>query len=88
MSRRKKLSTTISPESYEFLEELIKSGLAPNLAGALDLALASVRQSRNRERLERATASYFENLEGEPLAEENTLPEKLTDASRDVNFDE
>lgn len=88
MARRKKLSTTISPESYNFLETLIKSGRAENFAEALDLALDSLRRASCREQLERATAAYFEKLTEVDVAEENQLGDFLSVSPGELDFAE
>ena len=87
-TRRKKVSTTISPESYEFLHGLIRSGRAENLAQALDLVLEEIRRAENRRRLEQATAAYYENASEEQIKEENELGRALSSATSDILFDE
>jgi hypothetical protein len=84
---RKKVSTTISPESYAFLRGLIRSGKAENLAQALDLVLDEIRRADNRERLERATAAYYDNLTAEEIQEENELG-GIISASNEIVSDE
>jgi hypothetical protein len=86
--RRKKVSTTISPESYAFLRELIRSGRAENLAQALDLVLEEIRRADNRRRLEQATAKYYDELTPEQIAEENELGGHMSQLSSEVLFDE
>lgn len=86
--RRKKVSTTISPESYAFLRGLIRSGRAENLAQALDLVLGEIRRADNRRRLERATAKYYAELTPEQVAEENELGGYMSQVSSEVLFDE
>jgi len=84
---RRKVSTTISPESYAFLRGLIRSGKAENLAQALDLVLDQIRRADNRERLERATAAYYDNLTAEEIQEENELG-GIISASNEITADE
>lgn len=84
---RRKVSTTISPESYAFLRGLIRSGKAENLAQALDLVLDQIRREDNRERLERATAAYYDNLTAEEIQEENELG-GIISASNEITADE
>jgi hypothetical protein len=84
---RKKVSTTISPESYAFLRGLIRSGKAENLAQALDLVLDEIRRADNRARLERATAAYYDNLTAEEIQEENELG-RIISASNEIAADE
>jgi hemerythrin superfamily protein len=81
------VSTTISPESYAFLRGLIRSGKAENLAQALDLVLDEIRRADNRERLERATAAYYDNLTAEEIQEENELG-GIVSASSEITADE
>jgi predicted S18 family serine protease len=88
MARRKKVSTTISPESYAFLRSLIRSGKAENLAQALDLVLGEIRRADNRARLERATAAYYESASAEAIQEENDLARALSSSTGDILFDE
>ena len=87
-ARRKKVSTTISPESYAFLRELIRSGRAENLAQALDLVLEEIRRADNRRRLEQATAEYYQNASQESIDEENSLAAAFADMSGGIIFDE
>ena len=88
MPRRKKISTTISPEGYAFLRSLVRGGRARNLAEAVDLVLEEVRQSNGRESLERATAEYFKNRTVEEIAEDQALESALTGAAAEIDFDE
>ena len=88
MPRRKKVSTTISDESYGVLRSLIHAGKAQNLAQALDFILDEFRRADNRRRLEEATARYYESLSPEDVAQENELGEALSRAAGEVNFDE
>lgn len=73
MQKRKRLSTTVSAEGYALLEKLIHSGEANNLAEALDIVLAECLRVENRERIEKATIEYYENLSPEAQAEEREL---------------
>jgi len=88
MPRRKKISTTISPEGYAFLRTLIRSGRAENLAEAVDLVLEEVQGEHDRERLERATAEYFKCRTPEEIADDQALEAALTGATAQVDFDE
>ena len=87
MPRRKKLSTTISPEGYAFLRSLIRSGRAESLAQAVDLALEEVRCIENRQKLDRATSEYYNSLTDEEIREENELGAAIS-ASSDIDIDE
>ena len=85
--RRKKISTTIAPEGYAFLEGLIESGKAQNLAEAIDLVLEEYRRADNRARLERATAEYYDSLTPKEVGEENELGRAIS-ASNVMDLDE
>ena len=84
---RQKISTTISPEAISYLQALIRQGEAQNLAEAIDLAIERLSVFENRERLERDTAAYFDNMTPEESAEEEKLALALSQAGRGVNFD-
>ncbi|HTV60378.1 MAG TPA: hypothetical protein VMJ93_16010 [Verrucomicrobiae bacterium] len=88
MARRKKISTTISPEAFAALNEMIRSGRAKNLAEALDHVLAALARQQNRERLERATAEYYSSASREVIDEENELAAGLAASVPDLLFDE
>jgi hypothetical protein len=85
---RKKISTTIGPENYAFLESLIASGKAQNWAEAMDLVLEEFRRADNRARLEQATTAYYEGANPEAIAEENELAAALSASVPDLLFDE
>ena len=85
---RQKLSTTIAPESYEYLQHQVKSGKANTLADAIDNLVATVRRLENRIRLERETAAYFQGLSGDALAEEQKLESELFESAAAVSFEE
>ena len=57
---RQKVSTTISPTTFGYLEQLIDDGKARNLADAIDLAIEQLLVYENRERLANDTAAYFD----------------------------
>jgi hypothetical protein len=84
---RQKISTTISPVALSYLERLIGVGEVPNLAEAIDLAIDRLLAFENRERLERDTAAYFDNMSPEESAEEARLAAALSQAARGVDFD-
>ncbi len=88
MALRQKLSTTVSRESYEYLESLIRTGKAQTLAEAVDRAVECMRRLDNRLRLERDTALYFNMLSAEAASEEADLAAALSDAAGQVSFDE
>jgi hypothetical protein len=84
---RAKLSTTLAPENYRYLAQMVKSGKAASLAEAVDEAVESLRRIENRRRLAQATAAYFESLSDEAMAEENSLSQSLSDAAKNIDFD-
>jgi hypothetical protein len=88
MARRKKVSTTISPESYAVLRGMIRAGQALNLAQALDLVLAEFRRTENRRKLERATAQYYEEASQEAIDEENQLAAAFSATAGEIKVDD
>jgi hypothetical protein len=88
MARRKKVSTTISPESYAFLRALIRSRKAENMAQALDYVLDEMRRAENRARLEAATAAYYDNAPRDVIDEENEIAESFAKSAGEINLDE
>ncbi len=86
-STRRKLSTTIAPETQAYLDRMVREGRAGTLAEAVDRAVARVRQLDNRSRLEAATAAYFAGMSPEAAAEENQLGADLASAADEVDFD-
>ena len=67
---RQKISTTISPRTFAYLDELIRKGEARTLAEAFDLAIERLLAHENRDRLARDTAAYFDGMSPEQAAEE------------------
>jgi hypothetical protein len=84
---RQKISTTISPATLAYLENLIDCGEVSNLAEAIDLVIERLLAIENRERLERDTAAYFDNMSPEESAEEQRLASALSEATRGLDFD-
>ena len=84
---RAKLSTTVSQETYEFLEHMVDSGEVSSMAEAVDRSIARVRQLENRKRLAVATARYFEQMDPEATAEENALARDMAAAGSEIDFD-
>jgi hypothetical protein len=84
---RQKISTTVSAETLAFLERLVKAREAGTLAEAIDLVVERLRAAETRERLERDTAAYFDQMTQEELAEENQLAGALSRGARGVDFD-
>ena len=85
---RTKISTTVAPETGEYLRSLVRRGKAANLAEAVDRAVAVARRAESRRKLETATTAYFESLSAEDAAEDNRLGAALATESAKVNFDE
>jgi hypothetical protein len=84
---RRKISTTVAPQTLSYLEELIARGEAYNLAEAVDLAVERLRAVENRERLERDTIAYFEQLSPEAMEEENQLGAALAASAKGIDVD-
>ena len=84
---RAKLSTTVAPENYEYLTQIVKSGKAASVAEVVDQAIENLRRAQNRRRLARATAEYFDSLSPDALAEESSLADSLGDAAAGIDFD-
>jgi len=84
---RLKLSTTVAAENFSFLESMVSSGRAESIAGAVDLAIARLRRTENRARLEAATVAYFDGLAPEAQAEEQKLARLLHGSAASVDFD-
>ncbi len=85
---RTKISTTVAPDTYAFLESKIKRGEAASLADAIDQLVRKLRRLENRQRLAATTARYFEVLEPRAAAEEVSLARDLASAAEAVDFDE
>lgn len=83
---RRKLSTTISEESYRYLEAQVETGRATTLAEAVDRALARVRRLESRTRLEQDTAAYFQTLTGQAAVEEARLESALGQLADEVDL--
>jgi hypothetical protein len=86
-ANRRKISTTVAPETDAFLKSLVRRGKAANLAEAVDRAVAVARRAESRRRLEAATAAYYESLSGETLREEHALERALSESAALVDFD-
>jgi len=87
-ANRRKISTTVAPETDAFLKSLVRRGKAANLAQAVDRAVAVARRAESRKKLEAATAAYYESLSQEDIAEDSSLGLALAHESGKVNFDE
>jgi len=84
---RQKISTTISPKTIAYLENLINNGEAHTLAEALDLAVERLLAYENRERLANDTAAYFANMTDVEAAEERRLENALSQSAAEIDFD-
>jgi len=85
---RQKISTTVSPKTLAYLEELIGKGEARTLAEALDLAIERLLAYENRERLANDTEAYFANLSDSEVAAERRLEDALTQTTAGIDFDQ
>ncbi len=86
-AHKKKLSTTISSESYEYIERQIASGRASTVAEVVDRALERMRRTENRLKLERDTAAYFNTLSPSAAREEAELGAALGRMADEIDFD-
>ncbi len=84
---RQKISTTISPQTLSYLDDLIRKREARTLAEALDLAVERLLVYENRERLATDTAAYFANMTDEEAAEEQRLEAALSQSTAGIDFD-
>lgn len=85
---RRKVSTTISAEAYEFLRRSVESGKAASLAEAVDQVVLRVRRTENWSRLEQATAAYFARLSRAAAREEKKLGLALGQSVHELSFDD
>lgn len=86
-SARAKLSTTVSRETYHYLNELVESGRVRNLAEAVDEVVEEMRKTENRRRLARATSEYYGSFSANEIAEESSLTDAMSSAASKVDFD-
>ena len=87
-NRRQKLSTTVSPEAYAYLQTLVATGAAASLAEAVDRAIAQAQRAENRARLARDTAAYFARLPRKAARDEERLEKALGQATAEVDFED
>ena len=85
---RQKISTTISPQTLAYLDDLIRKGEARNLAEALDLAVERLLVYENRERLASDTAAFFANMNDDEAAEEQRLEAALSQSTAGIDFEQ
>ncbi len=86
-AHKKKLSTTISSESYRYIERQIASGEALSAAEVVERALDRMRRIENRKRLERDTAAYFNSLSPGAAREESELSSALGSLADEIDLD-
>ncbi len=86
-TKRRKLSTTVSPETRAYLQAMVQAGRAITIAEAVDLAVGRARQAENRARLERDTAAYFEGLSAKAARQEARLEEALGQMIDEIPFE-
>lgn len=86
--QRRKISTTVSPQTHRYLGQLVKSGRAATLAEAVDLLAARAQQAEQRIRLEQDTAAYFARLPRRAQTEEARLEAALASSVDEVNFED
>ena len=84
---RQKISTTVSPQTLSYFDDLVGKGEARTLAEALDLAVKRLLVYENRERLATDTAAYFANMTDEEAAEEQRLEAALSLSAAGIDFD-
>ena len=84
---RTKLSTTVAQENFQYLQTLVRAGRASSMAEAVDLAIVRMRRAENRQRLEQATAAYFEELSVPAQADEQALANRLHTQAGSIDFD-
>jgi Arc/MetJ-type ribon-helix-helix transcriptional regulator len=85
--RRQKISATISQETQQFLNELVRRGAAANLSEAVDHAVRIARRAKSRARLEEATAKFYDSLSKADWKADNDLGRTMAAASSKVNYD-
>jgi hypothetical protein len=84
---QEKLSTTVSAETYRFLQGMVDQGEAESLAEAVDSIVSRIRRLENRRRLADATAHYFQRLDPKAKADERALAEGLSAAAGAIDVD-
>jgi hypothetical protein len=84
---RAKISTTIAQENYRYLDSMVDSGQASNLAEALDKVVARYRRFARRLELEKATADYFSRLPEQAVREESELAAASHKLASTIDFD-
>ncbi len=85
---RLKISTTIAPETHEYLADLVESGSATSMAEALDRTVLRARSADSMELLAQDTAAYFQALRGSAAAEESRLEAAVAQIADEINLDQ
>lgn len=86
--QRKKISTTVSPETHRYLGYLVKSGRAGTVAEAVDLIAERAQRAEQRARLEQDTAAYFANRPARVESDEARLEAALSRSVDEVSFED
>jgi hypothetical protein len=84
---REKLSTTVSAETYQFLQQMVEHGEAASMAKALDAVVGRIQRLENRRRLADATTRYFKDLTPAEAIEESALAHDFSAAAGAIDFD-
>ena len=84
---RRKISTTVATETLAYLERLVKSGGALNLAEAIDRTVRRAKRADSVERLSRDTAAYFQALNESSVTEESGLEAAVGTLADEVDFE-
>src|SRR5271169_4615293 len=85
-TQRLKISTTVAPETHQYLAELIESGRATCMADAIDQSVLRARNSDSMEHLASDTAAYFQALSGTAAAEESRLESAVAQVADEFNI--
>ena len=85
---RQKISTTIAPETHEYLAGLVESGRASSMAEALDQTVSRARRADSMELLEHDTAAYFQALSGFAARDESRLEAAVGQTADEIDFDD
>ena len=86
--QRKKISTTVSPETHRYLGYLVKTGRASTVAEAVDLIAERAQRADKRARLEQDTAAYFARRPARVENEEARLEAALSHSVDEVSFED
>jgi hypothetical protein len=86
-THRLKISTTVAPETHEYLASLVESGRATSMAEALDQAVLRARCTDSMELLANDTAAYFQSMSGTAAAAESRLEVAVAQMADEINID-